>query len=76
MVDERAEGVRADIVAADEAQPIEALLVAEPHALVYVAHLAPRRTSTGVASPMWPRGTTRIARNVYPYPVDESRKAK
>src|SRR5262249_42204725 len=31
MIDERAEGARADVVAADEAQPIEPLLVGEPH---------------------------------------------
>jgi hypothetical protein len=38
MVDQRAEGARADIVAADEAKPIEPLLLAQPHALAVFAH--------------------------------------
>src|SRR6516164_43082 len=38
VVDQRAEGARADIVAADEAQPIEPLLLAQPHAVAVFAH--------------------------------------
>ena len=44
MVDERAEGARADIVAADELQPVEPLLVGQTNAVVapFVGHIAPR----------------------------------
>src|SRR5215831_6359264 len=38
LVDQRAEGARADVVAADEAQPIEPLLLAQPHAVAVFAH--------------------------------------
>ena len=38
MVDQRPEGARADIVAADEAKPIEPLLLGQPHALAVFAH--------------------------------------
>jgi len=38
VVDQRAEGARADIVAADEAKPIEPLLLAQPHAIAVLAH--------------------------------------
>ena len=38
VVDQRAEGARADIVAADEAKPIEPLLLAQPHAVAVFAH--------------------------------------
>src|SRR5262249_56845375 len=41
MIDEGAEGARPHIVAADETQPIEPLLVAEPHALTLFRHTAP-----------------------------------
>jgi hypothetical protein len=52
VVDQRAEGARADIVAANEAKPIEALLLAQPHAATVFAHgmircgrkKSPRRT--------------------------------
>jgi hypothetical protein len=52
MVDQRAEGAWADIVAADEAKPIEPLLLAQPHAATVFAHgmirfgvkKSPRRT--------------------------------
>jgi hypothetical protein len=51
MIDERAEGPRADVVAADQAQPIEPLLVGEPHPLVWFTHLsAPQsRTAPSIA---------------------------
>ena len=38
VVDQRAEGARADVVAADEAKPIEPLLLAQPHAIAVLAH--------------------------------------
>ena len=38
VVDQRAEGARADIVAADEAKPIEPLLLAQPHTVAVFAH--------------------------------------
>src|SRR5262249_44405156 len=38
VVDQRAEGARADIVAADEAKPIEPLVLAQPHAVLLFAH--------------------------------------
>src|SRR5262245_43971014 len=38
VVDQRAEGARTDIVAADEAKPIEPLLLAQPHAVLLFAH--------------------------------------
>jgi len=47
MIDQRAECARADIVAADQAQPIEPLLVVEPHALVCFTHDAPRALPPG-----------------------------
>jgi hypothetical protein len=34
MVDERAKGAGADIVAADELQPVEPLLIGQPNAVV------------------------------------------
>ena len=38
VVDQRAERARADVVAADEAKPIEPLLLAQPHAVAVFAH--------------------------------------
>ena len=38
VVDQRAEGARANIVAADKAKPIEPLLLAQPHAVAAFAH--------------------------------------
>ena len=44
MIDERAKGAWTDIVAADEAEPVEPLLVAQPDALAMYAHVTPERS--------------------------------
>ena len=44
MIDEGAEGARADIRAADQAEPVEALLVGQMHALSDLVHTAPTLT--------------------------------
>jgi hypothetical protein len=41
MIDEGAEGARPDVRAADEAEPVEALLVGQMDALFHVVRKAP-----------------------------------
>ena len=53
---------RPHIVATDETQPIEPLLVAEPHAVALVGHTAPPGGySSAITSPMCRRVTTAVA---------------
>ena len=51
MVDQSAEGARADILAADEAQPVEPLLVGQPNAslIALAAHDAPAGQRSSIA---------------------------
>ena len=49
MIDERTKGPWADIVTADEAEPIEALLVGQPDALAHYAHVAPLKIGSSIA---------------------------
>jgi hypothetical protein len=62
VIDQRAEGAWADVVAADEAQPIEPLLVGEPHALVCFTHLAAPESHTAASLADAHDGHNRIAR--------------
>src|SRR5262249_54920300 len=76
MIDERAEGARADVVAADEAQPIEPLLVGEPHPLSCFIHLAPRRAAPPPSIADAHDGHNPDARRRNAYGVDARRQAQ
>ena len=49
MIEERTKGAWADIVTADEAEPIEALLVGQPDALAHYAHVTSLKIRSSIA---------------------------